>query len=316
MQTVIESALIIAYARPKNLKPLIESLQNGGIRELFISIDGPANLTIARLQEDMIREIRSNSYPDLKITIRQNDTNLGVAKGVLTAIDWFFQHNQAGLILEDDIAISKNIFPYLNWALNELPNLPNCLFVGSFVVNKFRSESNTPFLCQYPMIWGWATNRQNWKTMREMITAPKNFIRDLFLNKELQFWYVGARRAQMGTIDTWDLPLAYEFKLREYTCILPGKSLITNIGFDEVAVHTKTPPNELIGNDMTIEPLDFTHNTITLCRDLEYEHLFSKKVYGISILNFFSIYKFWIHRTFYHLRQLWKSGFANFGINQ
>jgi hypothetical protein len=52
------------------------------------------------------------------------------------------------------------------------------------------------------------------------------------------FFLAGALRVEVGIVDTWDLPLAYEMYSQKKMCVLPPVNLVSNIGTDDYATHT------------------------------------------------------------------------------
>ena len=292
--------LIIAYARPALTRQLLESLKSCGIEKVYISLDGPKNKSIKQLQDEIRSTVAELESDNFKIIVRQNEANLGVALGVIRALDWFFSQCREGIILEDDLVISKKFIEFCDWGLQEIKNFPKCLLVSGYVLSPFVTQNNEAFFCNYPMIWGWATNSERWLLIRELIIRKKVFEFRIIFNRRLQFWYVGAARANLGFVDTWDTQLAYEFFNESYYCLLPKTALVNNVGFDSSATHTKKPPRiaiqELTDYLYTI-PAKHIHPE-ALIYPGKYEDLFEKEIYRISYRNYFSIYKFWIEKIF------------------
>lgn len=287
------SALIIAYARPKNLNNQVSTLYRAGVRRFFISIDGPANRKVEALQNSIKLQISQFDFPNSHFETRISPRNLGVALGVIKAIDWFFETNECGLILEDDLEISYNFAKVAELAIREIRKDPKCLLFGGFVVENFISNRDSFFLSQYPMIWGWATTREKWAIMRTLIVSPKKFQRKILFNERLQFWYVAAKRAELGFVDTWDSQLTYEFLSKGYRCLLPGRTCVRNIGFDEVAVHTKTK-SDIFNVISFAEDYYSAHTRDVYPLDSTYEKKYERHVYQIRYRHIFSIYKLFI----------------------
>lgn len=292
--------LIIAYARPTLTRQLLESLKSCGVERVYISLDGPKNNSVEQLQDEIRNTVAELESQNFKIIVRQNQENLGVALGVIKALDWFFSQCPEGIVLEDDLVISKKFIEFCDWGLQEIKNFPKCLLVSGYVLSPFVSQNNEVFFCNYPMIWGWATSSERWLLIRDLIIRKKVFgIRTIF-NRRLQFWYVGAARANLGLVDTWDTQLAYEFFNESYCCLLPKTALVNNVGFDSSATHTKKPPRVALQ-----ELTDYLYNIPAkhihpeaLTYPGKYEDLFEREIYRISYRNYFSIYKFWIEKLF------------------
>ena len=53
------------------------------------------------------------------------------------------------------------------------------------------------------------------------------------------FWRTGYLRAVKGRLDSWANILAFHFASNGYKSIVPERSLITNVGFDEFSTNSK-----------------------------------------------------------------------------
>jgi len=298
------SALIIVYARPHSLAQLLYTLKSSGICTVYISIDGPKNQTIVERQKEIRQVISKFESSNFSIISRENDSNFGVAKGVITAVDWFFSLCSEGIILEDDLVISNSFVDYCHKALGEIRKNSNCLFAGGFSINNFTDSDKSIFFSGYPMIWGWVTDRERWIVLRELILRKKRMPIQALWNRKLQFWYVGAQRADLGFVDTWDTQIAYEFVLNSYYCLLPSFSLVENIGYDDVATHTKRMPHLIQSNKIKENCSPDWNSTYSPAQDTHYDLMFDTYIYRISWRNFFSLYKFWTQYLFDHKERI------------
>src|SRR5574344_1530736 len=83
---------------------------------LYRCDDGPR---IDRGEEEQRKLIRIRKHIieriDWECTVHQRfmNKNLGCAMGVKTAIDWIFETEKYGIILEDDCVVSKSFFPFM-----------------------------------------------------------------------------------------------------------------------------------------------------------------------------------------------------------
>jgi hypothetical protein len=115
------------------------------------------------------------------------------------------------------------------------------------------SNSDSTRHANYPLIWGWATNREAWgslaagikrkrtpwiQILRKILVTPRNALAILF--------FAAANvRVKNEILKAWDSPVALEMLLKSYKSILPLESLIINNGDDPVASH---PPKHQISN--------------------------------------------------------------------
>jgi len=230
------AVLIICFKRSDNVRKLLTSICEQGVTKVYLAIDGPGDsgTSIGDLIESESREIVRRYCVDFHIWKRE--TNLGPAVSVITAIDWFFSFEKAGIILEDDLVISNDLLQYFEVMLDRFePNqdvmmLSGTQFVNSKDLEEFRWTS-------YPVIWGWASWSDRWDLYRDRISLL-NRSKIKGTSKEKRFWKTGLRRCSSGIQDAWDIPLAVSQLAAQKKTILPPVNLISNHGADEFAGNT------------------------------------------------------------------------------
>jgi len=118
------SVLFICYARIEQVIASVSSLANEGIVEFYVSIDGPKNKRISKIQFALIEALKVQAENlNVMIHIQQSDCNLGLSKAVQFGVDWVFQHAESAIILEDDLKISANLAQYFSVVLRKLENV-------------------------------------------------------------------------------------------------------------------------------------------------------------------------------------------------
>jgi hypothetical protein len=230
------AVLIICFKRSDNVRKLLTSICEQGVTKVYLAIDGPrdSGTSIGDLIESESREIAKRYCVDFHIWKRE--TNLGPAVSVITAIDWFFSFEKAGIILEDDLVISNDLLQYFEVMLDRFESnqdvmmLSGTQFVNSKDLEEFRWTS-------YPVIWGWASWSDRWDLYRERISLL-NRSKIKGTSKEKRFWKTGLRRCSSGIQDAWDIPLAVSQLASQKKTILPPVNLISNHGADEFAGNT------------------------------------------------------------------------------
>jgi hypothetical protein len=230
------AVLIICFKRSDNVRKLLTSICEQGVTKVYLAIDGPrdSGTSIGDLIESESREIAKRFCVDFHIWKRE--TNLGPAVSVITAIDWFFSFEKAGIILEDDLVISNDLLQYFEVMLDRFESnqdvmmLSGTQFVNSKDLEEFRWTS-------YPVIWGWASWSDRWDLYRERISLL-NRSKIKGTSKEKRFWKTGLRRCSSGIQDAWDIPLAVSQLASQKKTILPPVNLISNHGADEFAGNT------------------------------------------------------------------------------
>jgi putative methyltransferase (TIGR04325 family) len=213
--------------------------------KLFIASDGPREVKIG--EKNICEEVRNyiiNQIDwecDVKTLFRE--TNLGCGKAVSSAIDWFFNHVESGIILEDDCIPDISFFDYCANLLEKYKNDNKIMHIGGVnFIEKFINPSKSYYFSNIVEIWGWATWKRAWKSYNYKIENFESLdekLADRFKkNNEYQFWRKNLVLALNNEIDTWDFQWVIAIYLNEGICINPSVNLIQNIGFNELATHT------------------------------------------------------------------------------
>jgi hypothetical protein len=285
------NVLIIAYSRYDGLKRIMESvLRFDSKANIFVSVDGGRNNHILSLQSQMKELMNSHLAHGDRIHYQFLEENNGVAAGVIKAIDWFFTQVESGIILEDDLVVADGFFNYCTKALSEFEHETDVWMISGSQIFDSYDFHNQLQVANYPMIWGWATWRGKWQEMRESLITPKEIGFKNILNRRYLFWAVGANRALSGLVDTWDTPLAFEFFRKQKLCVIPPVNLVSNVGDDEVAVHTKNA-----GFPLFVRLQDFNGyeiEDINQSRDIRksYNLILEKRLFKIRLRHIFIPY--------------------------
>lgn len=234
--------LLLCYSRFEGFKRVFETCISNGIVDFYIAIDGPSNNDVLLIQNEICEYIKARAAKEkIEVRILYRKKNWGAAVSIITAVDWFFEQVDFGCVFEDDLEIGDDFFYFARINLAKFKNDDDVWMISGnqFVdLNAIEIESNN--WTNYPLIWGWAGWASKWVFMKKAIFSDKNFPDKLSFNKTRNFLQVGAARAYAGRIDAWDVPLAYEMWNLGKFALLPNVNLVSNIGNDEYAIHTKT----------------------------------------------------------------------------
>lgn len=286
--------LIIAFSRTEGIERLLASLNSYEISELFVVIDGPTSPTVASIQTEIrsILELYS-ARNSIALKIWQRTDNLGVAKGIISAIDWFFSHVDYGVILEDDLEVGKDFFKFAAANRNLLDSIDDLLLISGNQFHQNDRSSGDLNWTNYPLIWGWATTRKKWYEMRLGILDITLDLKTSIFNKVTNFWRVGALRVRALEVDTWDIPLANYMLSHKKLCLTPNVNLVSNRGVDEFAAHTTTihfPLNLPIETLNSLVVSDFPNERdVELCNNFLEKSVFKIKTRHRFVYCYFLI---------------------------
>ena len=152
------SALLICYLRSDYVFNMVNVISEFGISRIYVYFDGTKNQEDQNNQNVLISKIEKHCEKlNIMLIIRRSHINLGISKSVINAADWFFSHEEYGVLLEDDLIISNEFLNFTFSARNLLELHSEILLVSG---NQFFTGEYALCWTHYPLIWGWATTRQ------------------------------------------------------------------------------------------------------------------------------------------------------------
>jgi hypothetical protein len=182
-------------------------------------------------------------------------SNLGCGLGVTTAISWFFDHEERGIILEDDIIPDPSFFPFCQELLDRYEDDDRVFAISgcNFVPPEHQSRPDLPYrFSQVPHIWGWATWRRSWAKHRLDIDGWRDRLPVGTLWRRVGgsipstvYWSSTFELLARREVDTWDGQLVLAAMADDQWTATSNVNLIRNIGFDEQATHTRIDRQEL-----------------------------------------------------------------------
>ena len=105
--------LFLIFNRPDTTQEVFNAIRNARPPRLYVSADGPR--ADRQGEEELCnkaRQIATNvDWPCEVITLFRA-ANLGCKHGVSSGITWFFEQEEEGIILEDDIIPLPSFFQY------------------------------------------------------------------------------------------------------------------------------------------------------------------------------------------------------------
>lgn len=239
--------LLVVFNRPDTTARVFEAIRKIKPAKLYIAADGPRlnKEGEAKLCEET-RKITENIDWQCEVYRKYSDQNLGCKNGVSSAISWFFENVEEGIILEDDCLPDQSFFYFCQELLAKYRNTDKVKMISgnNFQFGKKYGDASYYF-SNFPHIWGWATWRRAWREYDiEMKTYPdfkkNNRIAEIFKNKKIQkYWLNLFDKLYDNKIDTWDGQWVYSVYYKGGVVILPNVNLISNIGFGKNATHTK-----------------------------------------------------------------------------
>lgn len=248
-----EPLLLIAFNRPDLFRQLIERLRETQPQRIYVAIDGPrvGHPTDAQRVQETRDLIQTIDWTNDVHTLMQ-DTNLGCGLGVSTALSWFFDHEERGIILEDDILPRETFFGFCSELLDRYENDDRVLAISgcNFVPPEHQGDPHQAYrFSRVPHIWGWATWRRSW----QLHSLDMSNWRSRMSTRQLWevaghspggfvFWRSIFDLMARNQVDTWDMQFVFEGMSRGMLTATSNVNLVDNIGFGGTATHTEVRP--------------------------------------------------------------------------
>ncbi len=230
--------LFLIFNRPQTTQLVFDVIRKAKPSKLYIAADGARKDKVG--EDKLCEQTRAiieqvDWHCNVKTLFREH--NLGCKIAISSAINWFFDNEEQGIILEDDCLPDLSFFTFCSALLEYYNHDTRIMHISG---NNFQDGivrgDGTYYFSKYNHIWGWATWKRAWLTYNvDMEQLDKALRLRVFENtlskKELKFWLKYFNEIKTGIKNTWD----YQTMLNQWTqnglTIIPNKNLVTNIGF-------------------------------------------------------------------------------------
>lgn len=256
--------LLLIHARPQQTQVVLEAIKDWDISHLYIAADGPRADRPGEIELcQSTRDIALGLAGDRPCTTLFRDENLGLASAVSSAIDWFFEHEDEGIILEDDCVPQQTFLPFCSELLARYRDTPHVMMIsGNNFLDPSMTTANSYRFTRHAQIWGWATWRRAWQLHDPDIKQWSGLRSSSWLVDVCQgdrhaarYWRWIFDRVLRARHRSWDYPWTFSMWLNGGVAIMPGRNLVTNIGFGDHATNTQSLPLWYAG--VTSGPLQF-----------------------------------------------------------
>lgn len=229
--------LFIVFNRKDTTEQSFETIRKAKPSKLYVAADGPRNHVKGERELcEEVRRIATNVDWDCEVKTLFQDKNLGCQKGVISGINWFFENEEEGIILEDDIIPKQEFFGFVDIMLQKYRYNEKVKAVLGF--NQFGQgvSNDSYFYSRGFYAWGWATWRSRWKNYEENITGNKiledKSLRTVYDKSLLKGVGFNLELVKSGLLDTWDYQMIHMIVIQKGYTIVPFANLTSNIGAD------------------------------------------------------------------------------------
>ncbi|WP_303311015.1 nucleotide-diphospho-sugar transferase [Hymenobacter sp. BT730] len=256
------AVLFVIFNRPELTRQSFEAIRAARPARLYVAADGPR---ASRPHEAGLcaqtRAVVTDGidWPCQLQTLFQ-PTNLGCSRGVSTGINWFFEQEPEGIILEDDCVAGPDFFPFCQELLSRYRHDTRVMHIGGNNLfqeaHRHSASSDSYYFSSQVHSWGWATWRRAWQLYDfEYALLPELRRRGLFRTMypsvlQRYYWlqkFEGMRREAYPP-HTWDYQWHFTVAANSGLAIIPAVNLVQNIGLGPDATHTVSGSHHLAGH--------------------------------------------------------------------
>lgn len=285
--------LVLAFNRPDHVRKVMEAIAVYQPDKLYLACDGPRENKegerglVGETQRVMKEAV---TWPcEVKSMFREK--NLGCAYAVYGAITWFFDHEEYGVIIEDDVIVGKDFFKLCEDLLPRYAKEEKIMEIAA-QNHSFRKDiPNTYVYTETAHCWGWATWRRAWDRMDMSMSAAKSLSKWYLMSHLGMFrgfmmdYYFKTGYQQIQTLSSWATRWYLSILANRGLIICPGVNLAINIGMDGGAHYDKgdKDPYENLEIDGIVWPLVYNDSQKVDRKQFWYDKKDFRKVRAIGL---------------------------------
>jgi len=242
-QQATSPVLFLVFNRPETTRRVFEAIRAARPRRLYVAADGPRpDRPDDAPKCQQVRELIGQGLDwDCQLFTHYREQNLGCRDAVSEGITWFFEHEEMGIILEDDCLPHPDFFGFCQDMLSRYAADERVMLVSGF--NPIEMPPRYPydiFFVRISSIWGWASWRRAWKKFENecKIDEMQNLRKRLASDFHYRLLLKSITETFNKTINSWDYIWAYAIMSEDGLCLASSANLVGNIGFGEDATHT------------------------------------------------------------------------------
>ncbi len=275
--------LLIVFRRAGLTRQMLESIRDANPPKVYIACDGPRpnrpdDVEKVRAVRAVIDEFENELHPEKLY----QETNLGCGKGESTAMSWFFENEEEGIVLEDDCLPDPSFYRFCGEMLERYRNVTNVMQIAGYNDMSGECPIDADYrFSHYGWSWGWAGWRRAWKHFDLKMESWPEF-KSLGLHKCASFCEARVRVCDEmyagNAIDTWDFQWQYAMAANYGLSIIPKYSLIKNVGAGLDCAHG-VEGADCKNREVLVRPVEFPlKHPKFIVPDPTYDHLWEDKV--------------------------------------
>jgi hypothetical protein len=247
--------LFIIFNRPEIALESFQAIKQYQPERLYIAADGPRKEKI----DDAIKCKNTRNVIEQNIdwpcTVEKlyRDENRGCGRGPSEAITWLFDHEEYGVVIEDDCIVVPEYFRFCEELLEKYIDDDRVVQINCWNPRSKMNESSKYYFTGYPEITAWATWRRAWKhfdiELKDWNIIKKQVFKRFSLMEAIIHYYLWNKQYKIiktsQKLDAWDYQWSIYVFLNNKLCIEPEVNLVRNIGVGTDSTHCEEDDNPL-----------------------------------------------------------------------
>jgi hypothetical protein len=238
--------LFVIFNRPDTTKRVFEQIRAAKPRRLYIAADAPR----PGFPEDVLlckqaKQLVSNIDWDCELKTLFRKKNAGLKKAVSSAVTWFFDHEEEGIILEDDCLPANSFFKFCDTLLEKYRYDTRIRHITGCNLQQGKKWGDSSYyFSNRTHVWGWASWKRVWKDYANTLerynsSDIKEHIKTIYNDPfAVESWVNIYNGLKEGKINSWAYQLDFANFFNNGLTIIPNENLISNIGFGANATNT------------------------------------------------------------------------------
>lgn len=236
---------LFVYNRANHTRLTVEALlknPESAASDLTVFADGPkASASPAEISR--VRDTRAyletiTGFKSVNLILR--DQNRGLAPSIITGVTSMLEKSDRVIVLEDDLISSPFFLKYMNEGLHRYSSDDRIASIHGYALPI--PELPETYFLKGADCWGWATWRRAWRHFESDGALLLKQIKNRGLGREFDldgsYPYVRMLRDQVkGKNNSWAIRWQASAFLKNMVSLHPGRSLISNRGFDGTGAH-------------------------------------------------------------------------------
>ncbi|MEO1701539.1 MAG: nucleotide-diphospho-sugar transferase [Pseudomonadota bacterium] len=274
--------LFLIFNRPDTTAKVFEAIRKARPPRLYVAADGAREDRDGESERVAdVRKIATRVDWPCEVKTLFRDRNLGCRDAVSEGITWFFENEEAGIILEDDCLPSQSFFWFCEAMLERYRHDTRVGQISGLM--RFPETLDSAYshaFSRFGSIWGWASWRRAWQFYAKVPSDEvMQHLEDIFRTVTFDEDQL-RRRVELieavaeGNIDTWD----YQWGLTKYAqhmlSVVPTNNLVENIGLDTGTHNTNKAENKGLSRNEMSFPLRFLD---IVYPQQSHDHLFANR---------------------------------------